>query len=100
MANAGVVIDHLLGAQPTLYWGTYRCSGTVDDLGVPGQYLVLLFDRLTCLPIRSTVSSADGAYAFTGIPDMTGRSFVVAFDHGANPVNAAISDQLVFEPLP
>ena len=41
----------------------------------------------------------DGSYAFTGIAYRQIGYFAVAFDHGNNPLNAAISDFITPEPM-
>lgn len=80
--------------------GSYRIRGTVTELGVPGPYRVALFSRLSCLPLRLTWSSADGAYAFSRLQYRANGYFAVAFDHGSNPLNAAIADLITPEAMP
>ncbi len=75
------------------FTGHYRIAGTVDELGEVGQYRVRLFDRVSARVIRETWSAVDGSYSFDGIANR--EYFLVAFDHGENPTNAAISDFVV-----
>jgi len=64
--------------------GSYRITGTVDELGVVGAYRVRLFDRVSGRCIRETWSNTAGAYAFNNIAYRYQGYFVVAFDHGEN----------------
>ena len=82
-----------------MFGGGHRITGTVDELGTVGKYRVRLFDRLTARCIRETWSDpVTGAYSFEWIANRD--YFAVAFDHGDNPVNAAIADFLPLEPMP
>lgn len=80
--------------------GAYRISGTVSELGVPGPYLVRLFHRESGRPIKETWSAADGGYAFNWIAYRSQGYFIIAHDHGAYPLNAAIADLITPEPMP
>jgi len=82
------------------YGGSYRIRGTVDELGVVGRYQVALFDRATRLPAQYTTSGADGSYVFNNIAYVLKGYYVIAFDHGANPLNAAIADYVTPELMP
>lgn len=82
------------------YCGRYRIIGTVTELGVTGRYRVRLFDRKIGLCVQETFSSSDGTYAFNAIKFITNGYFVVAFDHGDNPLNAAIADLVTPESMP
>lgn len=80
--------------------GYYRITGTVTELGQVGVYKVRLFDRQSGRCIRETFSDASGAYAFDRIAYRPNGYFAVAYDHGANPLNAAIADLITPEPMP
>lgn len=80
--------------------GQHRITGTVTELGAPGAYRVRLFDRRSAICIRETWSAADGAYAFNHLANQPNGYFAVAFDHGDNPLNAAIADLITPEPMP
>lgn len=80
--------------------GSHRIRGTVTELGVAGPYRVRLFDRLTARCIRETRSAADGSYSFPSIAYRYQGYFVVAYDHGDSPLNAAIADLVTPEPMP
>lgn len=80
--------------------GRYRIIGTVTELGLAGRYRVRLFDRQSARCIAQTWSNASGAYAFSGIAYRANGYFVVAYDHGDNPLNAAIADLVTPEPMP
>lgn len=75
----------------------YRITGTVTEMGVPGPYRVRAYDRLDGSLLAETWSGEDGAYVINGLPPV--QCFVVAFDHGDNPLNAAISDYVTPEPI-
>lgn len=79
--------------------GAFRIVGTVDELGVTGKYRVRLFDRQSARCIRETWSAADGSYSFNWIAYREKGYFAVAYDHGDNPVNAAVADLLTQEPM-
>jgi hypothetical protein len=80
--------------------GAYRIAGTVDELGVAGPYRVRLFDRQSARCIRETWSAADGSYSFPYIAYRPNGYFAVAYDHGDNPLNAAIADLITPESMP
>lgn len=80
--------------------GAFRVRGTVTELGVAGPYRVRLFDRLTARCIRETWSAVDGSYSFERIAYRAQGYTVVAHDHGASPLNAAIADLVTPEPMP
>lgn len=80
--------------------GFHRITGTVTELGAPGSYRVRLFDRRTALCLRETWSAADGSYSFPNVAYQPNGYFIVAFDHGDNPLNAAIADLITPEPMP
>lgn len=87
------------------FGGDYRIAGIVTEIGVPGSYRVRLFDRMTGMLVRETWSASTGEYAFNNITPTPNQSvtngyFVVAFDHGDNPLNAAIADLVTSEPMP
>ena len=72
--------------------GSYSISGTVKELGVTGAYRVRLFDKQSARCIRETWSAGNGTYSFENLADLT--YFVVAYDHGATPQNAAVVDSV------
>ena len=80
--------------------GGYRIASTITKLGVLGAYRVRLFERLRGRLLRQTWSDSAGNYLFDYIPYRPLGYFVVAFDHGGSPVNAAIADLVTPEPMP
>lgn len=80
--------------------GRYRVRGTVTELGVAGAYRVRLFDRRSGRLLREGWSAADGSYAFPNVAYRLQGYFVVAYDHGDSPLNAAIADWVTPEPMP
>lgn len=80
--------------------GGHQIVGTVDEMGVAGAYRVRLFDRSSARCIRETWSAADGSYSFPYIAYLHQGYFAIAFDHGDNPLNAAIADMITPEPMP
>lgn len=85
------------GRTDPTYGGTYRIRGTVRELSVPGPYRVCLYDKTRGTIVASTLSATNGAYTFNRVGIFS--AFVIAFDHGDAPVNAAVSDQLNWEPV-
>ncbi|AUB81458.1 hypothetical protein [Candidatus Thiodictyon syntrophicum] len=89
-----------LRADP-VFGGAYRIADTITELGIPGAYRVRLYHRATGRLLRETWSDpATGAYAFERIAWRDQGYFVIGFDHGAEPVNAAIADLITPEPMP
>lgn len=87
-------------SYPT-YGGRHRIVGTVTELGVAGRYKVRLFARNSGKIIYETLSTAaDGSYSFNYIAAIPNGYFTIAFDHGDNPLNAAIADLITPEPMP
>lgn len=80
--------------------GTYRIVGTVAEVGVAGPYRVRLHGRRSGLLVRETWSAADGSYSFPLIAYHLNGYYAIAFDHGDNPLNAAIADLITPEPMP
>lgn len=80
--------------------GLYQISGTVDELGQLGSYLVRLFDRVSGRLLREQFSDADGNYLFQYLANRPQGYILVAHDHGDNPLNAAIGDLVSPEPMP
>lgn len=80
--------------------GNYRIGGQVSELGIYGIYLIRLFDRNSGRCIQATQSNPNGEYAFDNIKYILNGYFVIAFDHGNNPLNAAIADLITPEPMP
>ena len=80
--------------------GAYRITGTVTELGVAGPYRVRLFDRQSARCVQETWSNAVGNYAFDSIAYRPNGYFAIAYDHGDNPLNAAIADLITPELMP
>ena len=80
--------------------GPYQITGTVTELGVLGAYRVTLFDRRSKRCLREIWSGADGSYAFLFIAYRYQGYFVIAYDHGGSPLNAAVADWITPEPMP
>jgi hypothetical protein len=72
----------------------------VTELGVPGQYPVVLYSRLYYVPVLKTLSTTAGLYQFQNIKYVVNGYFAVAFDQGSNLLNAAIADLITPEPMP
>lgn len=96
---AGVILSAPLVAQLD-FAGAYRILGTVTELAVAGPYRVRLFGRQSGRLLRETWSAADGSYSFPNIAYRYQGYFVVAYDHGDSPLNAAIADLVTPEPMP
>lgn len=79
--------------------GAFRITGIVTELGIAGRYRVRLFDRKSARCIREVWSAADGSYSFQNIAYRENGYFVIAYDHGDNPLNAAIGDLVTPEPM-
>lgn len=77
--------------------GAYQITGTVTELGLVGSYQVRLFDRQSGRYLRETWSGADGSYRFPYVAYRESGYFAIAYDHGDNPLNAAIADYLTPE---
>lgn len=76
-----------------LFGGTGTIADTVDAVGVAVQRRVVLFDRYTMTPVRTTWSSAvDGSYSFTAL-DTTVDFVVMAIDH-TNVYNCVVKDRV------
>lgn len=71
--------------------------GNVSRLGLNGAYKVRLYLRANGVLYGETRSDAAGAYQFDLVPNEP--CYVIAFDHGDEPVNAAISDYITPEPM-
>jgi hypothetical protein len=80
--------------------GTYRIYSNVSRLGLFGVYRVRLFDRRSGRLVRETWSASSGSYLFDYIAYFDKGYFVMAFDHSAEQVNAAVSDLLTPVPMP
>jgi hypothetical protein len=97
---AGLLLTHPLIRCDEFNGGAYRITGTVDELGVAGAYRVRLYNRTSGQLLRETWSAANGAYTFLYLANRPNDYFAVAFDHGANPWNAAIADLITPERMP
>lgn len=99
MANRIVGKSALVRIDET-FGGPGKIVSTVDELGVAGQYRVVLHHRTTGIPIAQTFSDpVTGAYSFENLRIESGGYYAVAFDHGNDPLNAAIADLLTPEPM-
>lgn len=96
----GVRIVENIKSYSGLDGGLYRIVGTISELGVSGSYRVRLFDRLSARCLRESWSGNDGSYAFNNVAYRPNGYFIVAYDHGDNPLNAAIADLITPEPMP
>lgn len=86
------IFSSLRGQNDLEDGGQYQITGTVTELGVAGDYVIRLYDRSSGRYLRQTVSAADGSYAFPYLAYRQNGYFAIAFDHGNNPLNAAIAD--------
>lgn len=68
-------------------------SGKVMQIGVPIVCKVRLFDRNSLSLIRSTMSSPDGSYEFSGVEK--NKSYLVSALHPQKQFNAVIQDNVV-----
>lgn len=93
-------IPRILRGPNYYFGGSYRIAGTVTEMGVPGPYRVRLFHRASALCLAETWSTADGAYVFNNLAGTSNDYFAVAYDHGDNPLNAAIADLITPEAMP
>ena len=91
-------IDCLWNNNHVNYSGNYMISGTVDKLGVPGNYNVYLFSKNMHL-LRGILSNSDGTYEFKWISNITNGYFIIAFDRNAPLLNAAIADLVTPEKI-
>lgn len=94
MANR---IPNTLARRDIYDGGIYQITGTVEELGAVGSYRVRLFDRFSGRYLRERWSSSDGSYFFPYIAYRESGYFTIAYDHGDNPLNAAIADYLTPE---
>jgi len=92
------IYDDVVVAR-TYFGGFFRVSGVVTEAGATGPYRVRLFYRPNSKPVAETWSAADGSYRFDNIKYEPQGYYVIAFDHGDNPVNAAIADFVTPEPM-
>ena len=93
-----IIFDDLLSVG-AIHSGAHRVSGVVTEAGATGSYRVRLFYRPNSKPVAETWSAADGSYSFDNIKYEPQGYYVIAFDHGDNPVNAAIADFVTPEPM-
>ncbi len=92
---------HSASLRQDLYdGGLYRIRGIVTEMDVPGAYRVRLFDRQSGRCLRQLQSAADGTYAFNYLAYRPQGYFAVAYDAGESPLNAAIADLIIPEPMP
>ena len=79
--------------------GSWKITGTVARLGSPGPFRVRLFDKQSGRFIREVWADAQGRYSFPRIANRPNGYVAIAHDHSPTPVNAAVSDQLILEPM-
>lgn len=83
------------------YYGTYRINGTVDKLGVPGRYRTRLCLKDPPMLLEEKWSSESGVVVYENLVNNPDIFVMEAYDHTSpNPAVAAISDQLILEPMP
>lgn len=70
----------------------YQVTGNVTRLGLAGAHRVALINRATCALIATTTSATNGSYTFSNVAFIDKGYCLIAFDDGADPVNAAVSD--------
>jgi hypothetical protein len=80
--------------------GAYQITGTVSELGVLGKYRVRLFYRQTGRLVQEIWSGEDGTYVFRNIAYRLNGYFIVAYDHGDEPLNACVADLITPEIMP
>ena len=79
--------------------GNYRITGLVTELGVPGPYRIRLYDRQTGRLHSEHWSASDGSYTINNLKYVSQGYYIIAFDEGDNPLNAAIADYVTPEPM-
>ncbi len=82
------------------FGGTGSVSGTVlrasePGVNVAGKYSVRLHERRTGFLVRSTISDANGSFAFHNIKHT--HYLLVSIDHNTEPKTAAVSDMVIPE---
>jgi hypothetical protein len=77
--------------------GPYRITGTVDELGAPGSYMVRAYLRKTGEFIRQTWSDEAGDWEIRDLAYIEKGYYIVSFDHGTGPVQAAAADYVTPE---
>lgn len=85
--------------RPALCTGRYQIACAVDELGVAGRYRCRLYSRRDGRLIREVWSDASGSALFTDLAYEPQGYVATGYDHGADPVNAAISDLITPEPM-
>ncbi len=96
------MIGGAIGNLKTHFRGKGYIAGEVPGIvtvaGSAASRRVVVLDKQTRLPVRSTVSAADGTFRIDGLNP--NRNFVViAFDHQLQ-FNAVIRDNITPAPMP
>lgn len=91
--------DRLIPYKDSINGGAFMVTGTAAVAGTPDilvERLILLCDKKTKRPIRSTISAVDGTYEFGSVAK--GPWFVIGFDH-TDEYNAVIADNIFGTPM-
>lgn len=81
------------------YAGNGQIAVVVDELGVVGPYRAALYSMATQELLERGLSDASGQITFKNYAVIPQGYFAVALDHGADPVNGAISTHITPEPM-
>lgn len=81
------------------YAGNGQIAVVVDELGVVGPYRAALYAMATQELLDRGWSDASGQITFKNYAIIQQGYFAVAMDHGADPVNGAISTHITPEPM-
>ena len=92
------------GVVNTLPWrtGSLRKVGTLKLAGtpqVPAQRRVVLMEMDTLRVVRSTMSGANGNYAFEKIDQYPGQYLILGIDQ-TGVYNADVADRIAADPYP
>lgn len=94
-----VIVGEQVRPKP-FYAGTYKINATVDRLGVPGRYRTRLCLKDPPIPLEEKWSSEAGVVVYENLANEPDIFVLEAYDHTSpNPAVAAISDQLILEPM-
>lgn len=84
-----------------LHGGRFRLHGTISRDGSPvADREVWLHERQSNKPFRRAISAADGSYSFPWLAYSDKGYYVMAFDSGVSPYNAAVADLVTPEAMP
>lgn len=95
----GIPVVIARAPPPFGFGGPFRITVPVDELGVPGRYRVRLCVRTTGQCVGERWSNSSGIAEFSGIAMIDRGYYAVAFDHGTEPLNAAIADFITPEAM-